>query len=156
MNVDFYLDANSRFTTRSMAIIFNDDRSKILLFKIEDGRDFYMLPGGRIEFFETSSNAIKREIQEETGYDIDFTLSCVQENFLVNGNTKIMQYAFCYMGIYQGEIQDKFSCLDSDGQSFYWVNLSDIDNYKIMPESSVSIIKKESDVITHTVETIQI
>ena len=43
-------------------IIYNKDKTKILVFKIEDGRDYYMLPGGRIEFNESSIDSIKREI----------------------------------------------------------------------------------------------
>ena len=51
-------------------IIYNKDKSKILLFNSE-GRDFYMLPGGKIQELETSQEAIKREIKEETGIEIE-------------------------------------------------------------------------------------
>ena len=32
------------------------NEAKVLLFKIEDGRDFYLLPGGKIKFNEDSIN----------------------------------------------------------------------------------------------------
>ena len=55
MNIDFEKD-NYRFNARASAIILNEDKSKILLFKVEDGRDYFLLPGGRIEFYEDSQN----------------------------------------------------------------------------------------------------
>ena len=43
---------NNIFHSRASAIIYNKDKTKVLLFKIEDGRDFYLLPGGKIKFNE--------------------------------------------------------------------------------------------------------
>lgn len=71
MNVDFVKD-DYRFNARASAIILNEKKDKILLFKVEDGRDYFLLPGGRIELYEDSLTAIKREVMEELGYDIDF------------------------------------------------------------------------------------
>ena len=42
MNMDFQKD-NYRFNARSSAIILNADKSKILLFKVEDGRNYFLL-----------------------------------------------------------------------------------------------------------------
>lgn len=67
MNIDFTKD-NYKFNARVSAIILNESKSKILLFKIDDGRDYFMLPGGRIELYEDSLCAIKREIKEELVY----------------------------------------------------------------------------------------
>lgn len=94
MNVDFVKD-DYRFNVRASAIILNDKKDKILLFKIEDGRDYFLLPGGRIELYEDSLTAIKREIKEELNYDINFTLCSIQENFVIKEDIKITQYNFC-------------------------------------------------------------
>ena len=64
MNVDFVKD-DYRFNARSSAIILNEKKDKILLFKVEDGRDYFLLPGGRIELYEDSLTAIKRETLEK-------------------------------------------------------------------------------------------
>ncbi len=50
MNLDFIRD-DFRFHARTSAVIYNKDLSKVLLFNVE-GRDKYMLPGGRIEELE--------------------------------------------------------------------------------------------------------
>ena len=78
MNLDFEID-NIRFNARASAIIYNKDKTKVLLFKIVD-RDYFMLPGGRIEIYEDSLNAIKREIKEETGFDLEFELCSIQHS----------------------------------------------------------------------------
>lgn len=68
MNLDFEID-NTRFNSRASVVIYNKDKTKVLLFKIID-RDYFMFPGGRIEFFEDSKSAIKREVKEEPGFDL--------------------------------------------------------------------------------------
>lgn len=150
MNLDFK-NNNYRFNARASVIIFNADKTKILLFRVEDGRDYYMLPGGRIEFFEDSKSAIAREVREELGYELDFDLCSVQENFITKDNQKIMQYCFCYKATYKNEIKDNiFKCKDNDNQQFYWVDINEISKYKIYPESTYKLLG--SDKIKHFIE----
>lgn len=150
MNLDFEID-NIRFNARASAIIYNKDKTKVLLFKIVD-RDYFMLPGGRIEFYEDSINAIKREVKEETGFNLEFELCFIQENFLEKDNKKIMQYCFCYKSIYNKDInQESFICKDNKGQIFYWVNINDLQNYKLLPNSTYKLIK-DSENIRHIIE----
>ena len=59
MNIDF-VNEKYRFNARSSAIIYNTDKTKVLLFNVGDNRDFYMLPGGRIMHFENSKEPIPR------------------------------------------------------------------------------------------------
>lgn len=40
MNIDFERD-NYKFNVRASAIILNEKKDKILLFKVEDGRDYF-------------------------------------------------------------------------------------------------------------------
>ena len=78
MDLEVKVD-NSSFHARASAIIYNKDKTKVLLFKVNDGRDFYLLPGGRIKFNEDSKSAIKREIEEETGYKLEYELDFFKE-----------------------------------------------------------------------------
>ena len=152
MDLKFKLDNNS-FHARASAIIYNKDKTKVLLFKVEDGRDFYLLPGGRIEFNEDSLNAIKREIKEETGYELEYKLCSIEENFLKRKEENIMQYSFIYKAVYDGDIEkDNFNCLDRDGQTFHWINISEIDTIKLFPKMSSNYIKNNHDKINHLIE----
>lgn len=150
MNIDFEKN-NYRFNARASAIILNEKKNKILLFKVEDGRDYFLLPGGRIELYEDSLTAIKREVKEELGYEIDFTLCSIQENFVIRKNVKIMQYSFCYKGVYKGIINtDRFVCKDNNNQYFYWIDIEKLNSYKVYPESTIKLIKSEK--LEHIIE----
>lgn len=152
MNIEFEKD-NNRFSARTSAIIYNSDKTKVLLFKVEDGRDYFLLPGGRIEFNEDSKTAITREIKEELDYDIDFNLCSIQENFIKHNNMITTQYCFVYKGIYNGVIENnKIECMDHDNQSFYWINIDEINNYKLLPKSLISDILRYDNVLEHYVE----
>ena len=152
MNIDFEKD-DYRFNARASAIILNKDKNKVLLFKVEYGRDYFLLPGGRIKFYEDSLTAIKREIMEELGYTIDFRFCSIQENFVVKDNKKITQYCFFYKGIYDVNIDsDRFVCKDNNEQYFYWIDVDQLSNYKIYPKSVIKLIN--SDMLEHTIEKI--
>lgn len=145
MDLDIILDNDKRFIARCAAVIYNKDKTKVLMFSF---KDYYMLPGGRIEFNETSLDAIKREIKEETGYDLKFTFLGVQENFLRKDDKDIMQYVFLYESIYDGNTSS-FVNKDNDSQTFAFIDINKLDEYNIVPHSNVDIIKNHK---VHTVE----
>ena len=132
---------NNIFHSRASAIIYNKDKTKVLLFKADEARNFYMLPGGRIQHFEDSKTAIIREMQEELGWDLNYDFCAIQENFLETKSQKITQYSFCYKAIYNEEIaKETFACLDNDYQYFYWIDIDKLDNLKILPNSNKDLI----------------
>lgn len=150
MNIDFE-KKDYRFNARVSAIILNSEKNKILLFKVEDGRNYFMLPGGRVEFYEDSLAAINREIFEELGFNLNYKLCAVQENFVVKDNKKITQYCFCYKAIYNGKIiLDKIPCKDNENQCFYWIDINKLPDYKIYPISTFNLINSKS--IKHIIE----
>ena len=144
MNIDFKRD-DFRFNARASAVIYNKELSKVLLFIIE-GKDFYMLPGGRIEELEESINTIKREIKEELGWDnIVFEFLALSEEFINDIGYNNHQLNIIYKGIYNEEIKDtKFKGLEGDWLTFEWVDVKNIDTYKIFPNDIKNIIKKEN------------
>ncbi len=145
MDLDIVLDNDKRFISRCAAVIYNEDKTKVLMFSF---KNYYMLPGGRIEFNETSLDAIKREIKEETGYDLNYTFLGVQENFLSKDNKDIMQYVFLYEATYNGDTSS-FVSKDNESQTFTFIDLNKIDEYNIVPHSNIDIIKNHK---VHTVE----
>ncbi|MBI5304807.1 MAG: NUDIX domain-containing protein [Chloroflexi bacterium] len=56
-------------TTSASAIVFTEDRQRVLLIKREDFR-IWVLPGGGIEPGETLEQAVIRETREESGYHV--------------------------------------------------------------------------------------
>lgn len=72
-------DGDTIFLCRVAGVAIDDDR--VLLHRsIHD--DFWALPGGRLEVGETTSEALRREMSEEVGVDIEVgRLLWVIENF---------------------------------------------------------------------------
>lgn len=59
----------SRLQRSVAGVIFNEDRSQVLLIKRRD-IPIWVLPGGGVESEETPENAILREVFEETGLTV--------------------------------------------------------------------------------------
>ena len=144
MNLDFVRN-DFRFNARTSAVIYNKDLSKVLLFNVE-GRNFYMLPGGRIEELEESIDTIKREIKEEIGWDnITYTFLALSEEFVTDKGYNNHQINIIYKGIYNDEIKETtFKGLEGDWINFEWVDVNKINNYKIFPKGIDAVINGSS------------
>lgn len=147
-----YKDGGFFFIYRVSALIFNKDKTKILLFYGND-MDYYMLPGGKVNELEKSEDAIKREIKEELGLkNLKFDLIGISEEIVKDNENDIQQITLTYKSIYQDEIKkEQFKSVESDWINFKWIDIKDIDNYKIHP-SNVKELIKNSDSINHLVE----
>ena len=143
---------NFSFAYRVSAIIYNKDKTKILLFYGND-MDYYMLPGGKVHQLEKSEDAIKREIIEELGFNnLKFDLVGISEEFVKDKEHDIHQITLTYKCIYEDEIsKEPFKSIESDWINFKWVDINELDNYKIHP-SNVKELIQNSDSINHLVE----
>ena len=144
MDLQLEVDEDKTFGARATAIIYNKDKTKVLLFKIVD-RSYYAVPGGRMEFNEPSPLGVKREIEEELGWnDIDFKFVATGEEYGFNEyrNVYYHQINFVYEGIYKKEItSDEFYGLEGDWCIYKWVDIKDIDKLPIIASKLKDIIK---------------
>lgn len=124
-----------KFILRSSAVIYNKDKTKVLLFKVKD-KDFYTLPGGKIKQLETSIDAINREIREEIGFEnIDFEFYNINESIINQNNIVYQQVELIYKGIYMGEIDNNIvNSLEGDWCYFEWIDKNEIKNMEIVPK----------------------
>ena len=145
---------NFSFAYRVSAIIYNKDKTKILLFYGND-MDYYMMPGGKVHELEKSEDAIKREIMEELGYkDLEFNLCGISEEIVTDKENDIHQITLTYKCIYENEIsKEPFKSIESDWINFKWVDINELDNYKIHP-SNIKELVKNNDSINHLVEVV--
>jgi len=141
-----------RFGARAGAIIYNEDKTKILLENQDNGR--YMFPGGRIDVHEGSETAIVRELKEELNLETDLKLKYIVEMFLDSSKTKYHEIGFYYLStIKENEVKNNFKSLDGAG-IFEWISISDLENYKILSKPIKDKIVKneiENDDLEHLV-----
>ena len=112
--MDLTLDTDSgKLNIRVAAWI--ESQNSLLVSKYVDG--IISLPGGRVKFSETTSEAVKREVLEETGekfYDVE--LFSVIENFFLEKQSKKDFHEFLF--VYKGKIKEKkeYHGIDNDDQ----------------------------------------
>ncbi|MDG9672152.1 NUDIX hydrolase [Hahella sp. CR1] len=86
---------DNRFNFRSAAVIIHQDH--VLLHKaVQD--NFWTLPGGRVEFFEFSSDTVVREVEEELGMSARVIRPLwYVENFFQYHQTRFHEIATLYL-----------------------------------------------------------
>ncbi len=57
-----------RISARAIIVL---DQKVLLIHRKRDGAEYWVTPGGKVEEGETFEEAVKREVQEEIGIDID-------------------------------------------------------------------------------------
>ena len=141
-----------RFGARAGAIIYNEDKTKVLLENQDNER--YMFPGGRIDIHEDSETAIVRELKEELNLETDLKLKYIVEMFLDSSKTKYHEIGFYYLStIKESEVKNNFNSLDGAG-IFEWISVSDLENHKILAKPIKDKIVKneiENDDLEHLV-----
>lgn len=65
------MSEEKKYPEPTVAPIIYNDKGEILLAKSPKWGDYWIIPGGHIEIGETGEEALKREIMEETGLEID-------------------------------------------------------------------------------------
>ena len=92
----------------------------------------WAFPGGKVEKNETPDDAIKREIKEETGLNINIE-GLFDVQMMKNDNPKLSEkfpYAIIllYLCKSSGDIK-----IGSDAEEFAWLSPEEMKNYKLRP-----------------------
>ncbi len=123
-------EEGTRFNARVGAIIYNEDKTKILIENQHDKR--YMFPGGRIDVHEESKTAIERELIEELNLKANLNLKYIMEMFIKSPKTKYHEIGFYFVTqIKESLIENHFKSLDGDSY-FMWVSIDNLDQYNIL------------------------
>lgn len=129
-------EGDNRFNYRSAAILTH--HGHLLIHRaLKD--DFWALPGGRVEFFEHSSDTVVRELQEELAWQCDVqALLFHVENFFEYGGRKYHELSNYFRVSLITDIEMKsehdFRGIEPDVDLvFRWVPLEKINNYDLRP-----------------------
>ena len=104
-----FREADHVFTYRVAGLALRDEKLLVLQ---ATGDDFWIVPGGRGEFFEPSAMTLRREMREELGIDVTIErLVWIVENFYEYAGAMCHELALYYeMSLPAGS-----ALLDSDG-----------------------------------------
>ena len=135
-------EEGTRFNARVGVIIYNEDKTKILIENQYDKR--YMFPGGRIDVHEDSKTSIERELIEELNLKSDLNLKYIVEMFIKSPKTKYHEIGFYFVTkINENLIENNFKSLDGDSY-FIWVHIKDLDKYNMLAKPiKVKVVNNE-------------
>ncbi len=154
-NVITIRNEKERFLFRVAGMIYNQDKSKVLIHKTKI-QESWILPGGRMEIGENTYAGIKRELKEELGIEENVKLKYIAESFFEHNNIKHHELGFFYEVIidpdkYNLNYTEEFLGLEGDDQMFLWVKLIDLDNYVLRPKYLKEMIISESNTLKHLI-----
>ena len=135
-----------RLNVRAAAMIIHNN--KVLMHK-DNNTNTYHLPGGRVEFGESSDKTVVREILEELGKEIEVTeYACTLENFFVYEGLKVHEIVFIHKAEFKLPedklIEDTMYNVEGrDELTYEWVKLDEIDNYNVLPVILKDILKEK-------------
>ncbi|GAM12904.1 NUDIX hydrolase [Mesobacillus selenatarsenatis] len=158
MMIKFSIDNDRSFHLRSAAIIKHNGK---VLFQRPVNSEKWFLPGGRVEHFESTEETLKRELMEEFSLQVDHMKLCwVVEYFLEAEDKKIQELGMHYFVEIPEQhrlvnYKDEFKG-EEDGYTHKWIEIDELDKYKIVPEFVVPQLQKLGDCsnIEHTVLTV--
>ncbi|MCL2569888.1 MAG: NUDIX domain-containing protein [Firmicutes bacterium] len=130
-------------------IIKQDGKYLVMQVTEPDGNiSSFHFPGGHVAFGETTEQAIKREIKEEVGCDIDVKLTFTHENFWVHNNVQYHSIEFYYLAtpLIKLETKDRIVTEDDHGiikkLDFRWLTPAELENFDVRPITIKNMVVK--------------
>jgi mutator protein MutT len=118
------------------------NNGKVLIIQRSEGDSYpglWEIPGGKREEFEKTVDAVKREVKEETGIDVEVDIPVDVFEFRVEKTDEIRdatQISFLTTPIGSIDVE-----LSEEHQNFVWISLDEIDNYSISSQTKETIRK---------------
>ncbi|SCJ63178.1 RNA pyrophosphohydrolase [uncultured Clostridium sp.] len=145
---------NKWFRYRAAAIIIENDH---VLFAGNEREDYYYSIGGGVHIGESSEEAVKREVFEETGieYEVD-RLAFIHENFFKGDGSlegkECHEIAFYYLMKPRGSFKlNSNSYTQGFKENMYWIPMDNLSDYRAYPTFFIDKLKNIKDGIEHIV-----
>lgn len=142
-----------RFNYRVGAIIIRNE--KLLMVKNESAPYYYSV-GGRVHLHETSEEAVKREVFEETGLHLEIDrLAFIHENLFSEDITgeRFHELSFFYIMKDRPELDTICLSFDENGrqETLEWIPLNELKSTYLYPEFFKTELERLPDEILHKV-----
>lgn len=146
-----------RFNYRVAGLLVQDN--KLLIMQDKD-QPYYYVPGGRIKMNEKSEDAVKREIQEELGVEVNVNrMLWVNENFFKEETLDEQFHEVCFFYLLELKDSEAFKgeefVVDEEGKihTYYWKSVDEIKYINLYPQFLREKIVDLPLHIKHIVET---
>ena len=146
----------SRFVYRVAGIALRP--GEVLIHRAETD-DFWALPGGRVEFFESSLDTLKREMQEELGVDVHVgRLLWVVENFFKHEGQDCHEVGLYFLMSFPSgskfhDTQGSFEGTEEGVKLIYqWHPLEQLDSLDLRPSFLRDSLKQVPDIPHHIIQ----
>ena len=127
---------------RPSVVLIKDEKVLLLKSKYSSG-EFYLLPGGSMEDFETIEETAIRETKEETNYNIKINNLLYLQEWIDKKRKKDVLYVIFLGGIIDGEethLNDP--CLEKGNiKGIEWVNIEKLGEIVFYPKDIVPLLK---------------
>ncbi|MBP2474049.1 ADP-ribose pyrophosphatase YjhB (NUDIX family) [Crossiella equi] len=140
--VDYFHDPNApqpNSIVVAVSAFVQDEAGRLLMIRRSDN-DLYSIPGGQLELGETLTEAVIREVYEETGITVEVT-----------GLIGIYSNPAHVIAYDDGEVRQEFSiCFharpvggelrtSSESKEVHWVELANLDRLRVHPSTRLRI-----------------
>lgn len=123
------------------AIVIKGARILTCHMRTPEGKDYYTLPGGKQRPDELMIDALKREVKEETGYDIEpKSLLFIREGFNKDKDQHRIEFMFVCDTVGEAE-EDKLK-YDDNQVGTKWLFIDNIRHEELYPAEMRNIIKQ--------------
>lgn len=137
-----------RLNCRAAGVIIHDNK---ILFHHNIKKPHYALVGGRVEFGESSKEAVVRELKEELGKDVEVIGNMATvENFFEANSKKYHELMFIYRLEFVNEEDKKIvetmqniEEKHKDDLEYKWIDINDIDDIIIKPKIVKQVLKEQ-------------
>ncbi len=150
-----FIKRNKWFRYRAAAIIVEEG---CVLFAGNDEDDYYYSVGGAVHMGETSEEAVKREVFEETGvrYEVDH-LAVIHENFFIGSSglkgVECHEIALYYMMKPKGNKNINSHSLTMGGvkESMHWIPIDELEKYNAYPSFMKEYLQSDHIGVCHII-----
>lgn len=149
------IDDKKAFRYRAAAIIVEGN---CVLFARNEVDDYYYSVGGAVHMGETSEEAVKREVFEETGvrYEVDH-LAVIHENFFIGTSglkgVDFHEVTFYYIMKPMGkrDFTNESTTMSGVKETMLWVPIDELDKCKAYPTFMKEFLRSEHNGVEHII-----
>ncbi len=123
-----------------VGVIITNGRKILMAHNPNEKRRFYYSVGGRVKFGESLTEAVKRELKEETGIDCEVDrFACLHENFFTDDDGVPFHEISCFFTVKPNEqllrLADGSLTDDGPGGEYpEWIDLDNSEDVTLYPD----------------------